>query len=367
MKRELHHIVTFFRRVRMLLPAWLLLLTGAACTEQADDPTATDGRTATLRLLVPLPDAATRVDIGDDYEADLTAEESAIHTLRIVVYSLREGNNATTFNRLYTAAELEAAEKDENGNAELTISGVPTGTAQICAIANEASIGRDYANILTMQAEAVDVGGNSKVLIVDEKNTYFPKRGTQLLDEAGGPKGLPMTWMAKDHNVTRDETLQVTLERSVAKIRMQIQNDFSADITVKEVSFGPFFGNSFYLFRETSLDVPGGQTYQARTFTDEVAYTIPPNGSEVLILYFYPSFAWTDRAKPSPYTVGYKTEKGEYPPMVFLHAASGSSYNSIPRNKQVNIDVTLSGKANISVDFEVVDWTEKKINVPDFN
>ena len=202
MKRKLHHIVTFFRRVRMLLPAWLLLLTGVACTEQADDPTATDGRTATLRLLVPLSDAATRVDIGDDYEADLTAEESAIYTLRIVVYSLREGNNATTFNRLYTAAELAAATKDENGNAVLTISGVPTGTAQICAIANEASIGRDYANILTMQAEAVDVGGNSKVLIVDEGNKYFPKRGTQLLDESGGPKGLPMSWMPYRKNAS---------------------------------------------------------------------------------------------------------------------------------------------------------------------
>ena len=369
MKRELHHIVTFFRRVRMLLPAWLLLLTGAACTEQADDPTATDGRTATLRLLVPLPDAATtRTEPTDaDYETRLEAEESAIHTLRVVVYSLRDDNNATTLNRLFTAAELTAADTDGDGIAELTLSGIPTGTAQVCAIANEASIGRDYANILTMQAEAVTVGEYSKVLIVDEDNQYFPKRGTQLLDETGGPKGLPMSWMHKDYEVTENgATLLLNLAGSVAKIRMQIQNDFSADITVKEVSFGPFFGNHFYLFRETNLDVPDGQTYQGQTFTEDVAYTIPPNGSEVLILYFYPSFAWTDRAKPSPYTVGYKTEKGEYPRMPFLSAA-GTQTNSIPRNKQVNIGVTLSGEANISVDFEVVDWTEKKINVPDFN
>ncbi|MBM6735895.1 FimB/Mfa2 family fimbrial subunit [Mediterranea massiliensis] len=365
MKRELHHIVTFFRRVRMLLPAWLLLLTGTACTEQADDPTATDGRIATLRLLVPLPDAATRVDIGDDYEADLTAEESAIHTLRVVVYSLRDGNNATTLNRLFTAAELTAADTDGDGIAELTLSGIPTGTAQVCAIANEASIGRNYSNILDMQKEAVEVGSYSKVLIVDEKNTYFPKRGTQLLDEAGGPKGLPMSWMKKDYDVTGNTTLDVELERCVAKIRMQIQNNFSADITLKEVSFGEFFGNSFYLFRETSLDVPG-QTYQARTFKDEVTYTIPPGGNEVLILYFYPSFAWTTGVTASPYTVGYKTEKGQYPLMAFLHA-DGERYNSIPRNKQVNIGVTLSGKTNVQIDFEVVPWTEVEVNVPDFN
>lgn len=366
MKREVYRMKLFFRCARTLLPALLLLLTGASCTEQADDPTAADGRTATLRLLVPRP-AATRVVPADaDYETRLLEEESAIHTLRVVVYALRDGNNATTINRLYTEEELEAATKDGNGNAVLTIEGVPTGTAQICAIANEASIGRDYSDILDMQKEAVEVGSYSKVLIVDEKNTYFPKRGTQLLDEAGGPKGLPMSWMKKDYDVTGNTTLDVELERCVAKIRMQIQNNFSADITLKEVSFGEFFGNSFYLFRETSLDVPGGQTYQAWTFKDEVTYTIPPGGNEVLILYFYPSFAWTTGVTASPYTVGYKTEKGQYPLMAFLHA-DGERYNSIPRNKQVNIGVTLSGKTNVQIDFEVVPWTEVEVNVPDFN
>lgn len=360
MKRELY---------RTKFWALLLLLTVAACTATDNDPLATDGRTATLRLLVPLPDdATTRTEPTDaDYETRLEAEESAIHTLRIVVYSLRDDNNATTLNRLFTAEDLKAADTDGDGTAELTLSGIPTGTAQVCAIANEASIGRDYTNILDMQKEAVEVGSYSKVLIVDEKNTYFPKRGTQLLDEAGGPKGLPMSWMHKDYEVTENgATLQVNLERSVAKIRMQIQNNFSADITVKEISFGSFFGNSFYLFRDTNLDVPDGQTYVSQTFTEDVAYTIAPGRSEVLILYFYPSFAWTSSTQGSPYTVGYKTALGNYPAMAFL-GGSGSAFNSIPRNKQVNINVTLSGATKVLIDFDVVDWTEKNINVPDFN
>lgn len=361
----MYHTKPFFLRARTLIPALLLLLLGAACTDPADELTADDGRTATLRLLVPRPDATTRVDPTEDYENSLKAEERAIHTLRVVVYALRDGNNATTINRLYTEAELKAATKDGNGNAVLTIRGIPTGTAQICAIANEASIGRNYSNILDMQKEAVTVGQNSKVLIVDTMK-YFPKRGTQLLDEAGGPKGLPMSWMKKDYDVTGNTTLDVELERCVAKIRMQIQNNFSADITLKEVSFGEFFGNSFYLFRETSLDVPGDQTYQARTFKDEVTYTIPPGGNEVLILYFYPSFAWTSSTQGSPYTVGYKTALGDYPAMAFL-GGSGSSFNSIPRNKQVNINVTLSGDTNVQTSFDVVEWTDVTINVPDFN
>lgn len=354
----------FFRCARTLLPALLLLLTGASCTEQADDPTAADGRTATLRLLVPRP-AATRVVPADaDYETRLLEEESAIHTLRVVVYALRDGNNATTINRLYTEAELEAAMKDGNGNAVLTIKGIPTGTAQICAIANEASIGRNYSNILDMQKEAVEVGSYSKVLIVDKENKYFPLRGTQLLDD---PKGLPMSWMEKNCNIQESgNTLDVELERCVAKIRMEVHNNFSEDIRVEKISFGKFFGNSFYLFRDTNLDVPDGQTYVSQTFTEDVAYTIAPGRSEVLILYFYPSFAWTSSTQGSPYTVGYKTALGDYPAMAFL-GGSGSSFNSIPRNKQVNINVTLSGDTNVQTSFDVVEWTDVTINVPDFN
>lgn len=365
MKREVYCMKLFFRCTRTLLPALLLLLTGAACTDPADELTADDGRTATLRLLVPRPDATTRVDPTDpDYENRLEAEERAIHTLRVVVYALRNGNNATTVNRLYTEAELEAAKTDADGNAVLTIRGIPTGTAQICAIANEASIGRDYSNILDMQKEAVTVGENSKVLIVDKENMYFPLRGTQLLDD---PKGLPMSWMEKNCNIQEGgKTLDVELERCVAKIRMEVHNNFSENIRVEKISFGSFFGNSFYLFRDTNLDVPDGQTYVSQTFTEDVAYTIAPGRSEVLILYFYPSFAWTSSTQGSPYTVGYKTALGDYPAMAFL-GGSGSSFNSIPRNKQVNINVTLSGDTNVQTSFDVVDWTDVTIDVPEFN
>ena len=354
----------FRQNGRSLWPLWLLaLLLCAACTGQADDPTATDeGRTATLRLIVPQPEAATRTTPVDaSYETELAAEESAIHTLRIVIYSLRDGNNATTINRLYTASELK-----KNNNV-LTITGVPVGVAQICAIANEGSIGQDYSDILTMQQQAVNVEGISKVLITDDGNKYFPKRGTQLLAiTESAQKGLPMSWMAKNHEITSGtNSLSVELVRCVAKIRMEIQNNFSEMIRVREVSFGAFFGNSFYLFSETNLDVPAEQNYVGRVFEKDVSYEIQPNKSEVLILYFYPSFAWTSGSVASPYTIGFETQRETYPQMVFL-GPTGTSYNSIPRNTQVNINVTLSGEAYVSVSFAVVPWVGTEITVPDF-
>ena len=364
MKRDMYDMNPFRQNGRSLWPLWLLaLLLCAACTGQADDPTATDeGRTATLRLIVPQPEAATRTTPVDaSYETELAAEESAIHTLRIVIYSLRDGNNATTINRLYTASELK-----KNNNV-LTITGVPVGVAQICAIANEGSIGQDYSDILTMQQQAVNVEGISKVLITDDGNKYFPKRGTQLLAiTESAQKGLPMSWMAKNHEITSGtNSLSVELVRCVAKIRMEIQNNFSEMIRVREVSFGAFFGNSFYLFSETNLDVPAEQNYVGRVFEKDVSYEIQPNKSEVLILYFYPSFAWTSGSVASPYTIGFETQRETYPQMVFL-GPTGTSYNSIPRNTQVNINVTLSGEAYVSVSFAVVPWVGTEITVPDF-
>lgn len=364
MKRNMYDMNPFRQNGRSLWPLWLLaLLLCAACTGQADDPTATyEGRTATLRLIVPQPEAATRTTPVDaSYETKLEAEESAIYTLRIVIYSLRDGNNATTINRLYTASELK------NNNNVLTITGVPVGVAQICAIANEGSIGQAYSDILTMQKQAVNVNGISKVLITDAENKYFPKRGTQLLDIANpAQKGLPMSWMAKNYDIVEGtNSLSVELERCVAKIRMEIQNNFSEKITVNKVSFGAFFGKSFYLFRETYLDVPAEQNYVGREFEEGVSYDIQPNGKEVLILYFYPSFAWTSGSVASPYTIGFVTEGGTYPQMAFLDP-TGTSYNSIPRNTQVNISVTLSGETHVSVDFAVVGWEKTDITVPDF-
>ena len=209
----------------------------------------------------------------------------------------------------------------------------------------------------------VVVNNSRKVRITDTDNWYFPIRGSELLD-AKEKKGLPMSWMNKNLKVSENMTIDVALERCVSKVRMQIQNDFSEPIKVTEVSFGAFFGNSFYLFREGALDVPD-QTYKEQVYDKSVEYPIAPNESEVLICYFYPSFAWTSGTVASPYTIGFKTQYGNYPKMAFLDS-EGDEYNSIPRNKQININVTLSGATHVNIDFEVVEWTERTITVPDF-
>lgn len=333
-------------RYSLLVMAVLLC---QACTG-TDPQDITEERTTTIYLQLPQPDAGTRM--SPSYETDLGDLEKKIYTLRVILLSQAGTNKSTTINRLF---------KDVDSDARLVIENVPVGVAQLYVIANEASIGQDYSNIANLQMQVEDVNNSRKVLIKDTDNQYFPIRGSELL---AAEKGLPMSWMNKNLTVSKNMTIDVALERCVSKVRMQIQNDFSESIKVTKVSFGKFFGNSFYLFREGALDVPD-QTYKEQVYDKSVDYPIAPNESEVLICYFYPSFAWTSGTVASPYTIGFKTQYGNYPKMAFLDS-EGDEYNSIPRNKQININVTLSGATHVNIDFNVVEWTNEEITVPDF-
>lgn len=330
----------------------MVVLLCQACTG-TDPQDITEERTTTIYLQLPQPDAGTRM--SPSYETDLGELEKKIYTLRVILLSQAGTNKSTTINRLFTNVK---------SGESLVIENVPVGVAQLYVIANEASIGQDYSDIANLQKQVEDVNGSRKVRITDTENKYFPIRGSELLD-AKEKKGLPMSWMNKNLTVREDMTIDVALERCVSKVRMQIQNDFSKSIQIEKVSFGKFFGNSFYLFREGALDVPDQTTYKEQVYDRSEDYPIAPNESEVLICYFYPSFAWPSGTEAFPYTIGFKTENGEYPNMAFLNS-DGKPYNSIPRNKQININVTLSGATHVNIDFEVVEWTNEEITVPDF-
>ncbi|WP_444354525.1 hypothetical protein [Phocaeicola coprophilus] len=347
MNRDMYDIKHVLR-YSLLVMAVLLC---QACTG-TDPQDITEERTTTIYLQLPQPDAGTRM--SPSYETDLGKLEKKIYTLRVILLSQAGTNKSTTINRLFT--NVKSGEL-------LAIENVPVGVAQLYVIANEASIGQDYSNIANLQKQVKDVNNSRKVLITDTYNQYFPIRGSELL-AAEKKKGLPMSWMNKNLTVSENMTIDVALERCVSKVLMQIQNDFSESIQIKEVSFGAFFGNSFYLFREGALDVPD-QTYKGQVYDKSVDYPIAPNESEVLICYFYPSFAWPSDLVVSPYTIGFKTQYGYYPKMAFLNS-DGKPYNSIPRNKQININVTLSGATHVNIDFNVVEWTNEEITVPDF-
>lgn len=338
-----------------LLATCLLSATFASCTREADEPVA-DGRTATIRLDIPMLEADTRVDVAGD--------ENAIHQLRVIILS----QGATSINQTFTADDLT--------DGSITISNVPVGPVQMYVIANETSMGRNYDDLATLKNEVITLPNTQtkKVLILDEQREHFPLRGSKLTAD-----GLPMTWMNKSQTIEpptdTPQTIEVQLVRAVAKLNIQMNNALTTPITIDKMSFGPFFGDRLYLFAEGTLDVPNETPYETQYTSHDFPLptgekiTIEGGKNEQLVLYIYPSFAWKNPNDNSPYTIGFHTEAGiTYPQMAFVKGGTGTgALNSIARNTQVNIYATLSAPANVNIDFEVVKWEEKTVNVPSFN
>ena len=328
-----------------LLAACLLSATFAGCTREADEPVA-DGCTATIRLDIPMLEAETRVDVKGD--------ENAINQLRVIILS----QGAESINKIFTATDL--------ADGSITIDNVPVGPVQMYVIANEASLDKDYNNLLDLKNDVVDVDGKRKVLIKDESRTHFPKRGSEF-----PPTGLPMEWMNKSLTIEpptdTPQTIEVQLVRAVAKLNIMMNNALSEPITITGMSFGKFFGNSLYLFHESNLDVPednDGTIYDSKAYSD-LGIKIQGNQSEQLVLYIYPSFAWKSGTL-SPYTIGFSTAAGKtYPEQTFVN--DYGALNSIARNTQVNISATLRTDAHIQINYKVVPWENNTVDVPSFN
>lgn len=327
------------------LLAALLSATFVGCTDEADEPVA-DGRTATIRLDIPMLEAATRITTPTE------AQEKAINQLRVIILS----QGATSINRTFTADDL--------AGGSITIDNVPVGQVQMYVIANEASLDKDYSNLATLQADVDQTSG--KVHIEDPQRTWFPKRGSEMDFTT---KGLPMSWMNKNLTIESPtgtpQTVTVNLVRTVAKLNILMSNALTDAITIDQMSFGPFFGDCLYLFAEQDLDVPDDTGYASKGYTG-LSIEIAGGETAQLVLYIYPSFAWTDPKDDSPYTIGFHTEAGkEYLPQSFVD--KNGAINSIARNTQVNIHATLSAPANVQISFEVVPWAEKNVEVPPFN
>lgn len=169
MKRHLPHPFS------LLLPAalaWAASLL-AGCTDGAEE-WIPDGRTASVTLHVPMAGTRSTRTTDEEYK---TAEEK-INTLRVLVFS----QDKPIINKQFKEADLSSG--------SVTIEGVPVGTVDIYAVANEAALGKDYSDMADFENNLVQVGNTKKALVMDEKRTHFPKRFTE---QEIAQYGLPMS------------------------------------------------------------------------------------------------------------------------------------------------------------------------------
>ena len=289
---------------------------------------------------------ATRADGTDGTDPNALPNEG-IKTLRVILY--KDGE-------IYRVDRLRDFTGDENPVLvkSVKVYDVPLGEITFYLIANEGSVGKTYDTPKAIRDDFVEVNGMQK-LLVKEGWKFFPLAAEDIV-----ATGLPMAGVRTVEIMEDTESLDITLERAVAKLNLTIENALTENITVTGINWGGFMSDRVYLFRMQNLDMPARTAYGS--WSSPCNLDIPAGTNGTFVGYVYPSHAGEGN---STYTLGLQTAAGStYGPARIMER---TQLTYIVRNTQVNIRATISKEATVSVSYEVTDWVPESVNVPPFN
>lgn len=276
---------------------------------------------------------ATRADGTDGTDPNALPNEG-IKTLRIVLY-----HEDGTFYR----SEWRSVNSGGDGAVLATsvrIYDVPLGKYRFYIIANEESVGGKYGEEVIGEYSEETF---RQLSITDVDNTYFPKKENEI-----AAAGLPMAGQSGVVTVEKGmESLEITLERTVVKLKVTLINATYEDMTVESIDFGRFIANGMNWF---APGVPTGVSYQERSFVESTS--IATGGRAEFVYYVYPSRA-TGSQGQSAYTMGLQTSGSDYEKKPFVRAGNSGELSRMNRNEQYNIQATVNQEGivfNASVD-----------------
>ena len=345
--------------------------------------------------IVPGPESAGTVDVelcigvdGSGLEAGSGAwtkaagseAETAIHSLRIIACAAAYDGKVSV---VYCSEKLtDITMNGGQPHVVLTVPEMPTGSATFYVVANEAALG--YTDEDFRYGEGVtdgllaDPSKLGETLYIDEyqlqdgsvgRNIRFPKHAFSSLSSLDGTissEGLPMTGLSTAEVTSGMGPVTVNLERTVAKILVQLENAISSSITMYDrIYFTNFIGDRTYLFPASEGsgrgDVPAGfNGYTPLNLRNSEQTTEIP-GTTICENFF------TAYILPCGGT-------GDSGLSLTLYRTDGTSCTGtipgnvvIPRNTQVTILAQINEKVGISISFKVLPWEPYTIDVPVFD
>ena len=345
-----------------ILIAAVLVLTAVSCEKNV-------GGTGSVTLNIGVCGTGLSVETGPWSKAggyvDATQYEG-LYTVRVIVTSGQRGSRIIHYNDKDSLTSEQGTAKEYS----CTIDGLPIGTAlTFYVIANEESLDADYSTIED------NFLVNHKILYVEEQedinSRHFPKTGPEL--EKSG-KGLPMSgWTETPVTLTDTDpvSVRVDLDRSVVKLSLKVYNETNEDITLSSVTFGDFFGDRFYMFRKTKLDVPNDSKYLPKTYKAVNIPTIPAYNPSThsefpsvgpLSLYLYPTDARKEEPVNNPYTIALTTADPTDPTKHRTYSALefAPEEKYFTRNNVIHINAYIS-TSGVKLEFQVSDWDDYTI------
>ena len=312
-------------------------------------------QTASVQLHIGLP-VSIGVEEGPWTKAG-ASEDEGIKTLRIIAISgvPSDVDRDILYNDIVYGLE-------DVSSYETTIPNLPIGQMTFYVIANEESIGMEYDDKAIMDnlvsPDPEQSGSSKKLLYVDNGTSekHFPRLGSQI------ENGLPMSGYTQVE-LTGDQSVKIDIYRSVVKLSLSVANATTSAVTLNNVSFGAFFADRYYMFRETTLDVPERTNYSEESFSvaDQNITIGPEDTVETMNVYFYtthPDFGVGE----SPFTIRIETGGKLYSKRLFA-----ADTDFFVRNTQINLLASITTTVGIDLDFTVLPWTDYTVKVPSFD
>lgn len=318
----------------------LLLVAGAVSSCVKDDYTESEkgSRVANVTVLI-------------DDSTPLVTEEAGVNegikTLRLIVV---DSNNNVEVNYYTDYANNESNEKS------IVLQGLSTGEKSFYVVANEASVGwaeGDFPSVGDpMPSDFINK------IIDDPSRKYFPKLSRDI-----GKLGLPIIGTLLNQKVENgDNKIEIPIKHAVAKISLSFINHTSSRLPISSITLGNFLADKTYSF-DCPVDFWSKVGYEGVTFYREGdgAVIIPGSDNEELIKFY----VYETDAASATYTLSMQVDAtgvNTGTAVQFLDS------KQILQNNWIKVTATISSSEvnNITLTWEVADWTGEVIDVPEF-
>lgn len=179
-----------------------------------------------------------------------------------------------------------------------------------------------------------------------------------------GTRGIPMTAVKSVVLQDKDVALTLKVVRAVAKARLNLTNHYGSDVTLSKLEFGRFFPSKTNLWGDGETVVtPASADWTYNTYSKDLKnLVLKTNESnlEVPLGYFFESTGLTDA-----YTFTLTSTTMQEKTFTWnMYAKSG--LNAVKRNQLLNINVTILKPSEVKISYEVTDWDERTVDVPEF-
>ncbi len=266
------------------------------------------------------------------------ADNERMKTLRVIVAK----DSKILYNEYYTEDDFAQYANGQRYKtvtfSELVTEDEEDRTFDFYAIANEEGIADWPTQITSLDQlpENITLSTSSKLIPQTAKQSIIVK----IPQEGSG---------------IQKETMQ--LEFVVAKVQLIVVNETDTEQTLSGISIS----KADIQAQETGLFPPSKNTTLPEGNKDVEMNEMKLNGDESSAMFSQTAYVYENKAPTDGYVFNATWNNDNQPPVDM------STVKDLPRGKELRITIHLKQNSTAQFDYEVLDWTNVEVNIPEFD